>query len=118
MAKWSLVGMEKDHSKCTDCNLCLVHCQGGDSPQGGIKHRHDECHVCLNCEAACPEDVIKFRFLPGNRSVKTELVPDRRKALASVAAGAAFYALHRQSDAPAASTSAASSSVASGAPSA
>jgi polyferredoxin len=101
MSKWSLVGMEKDHTKCTDCNLCLVHCQGADSPQGGVKHRQDECHVCLNCEAACPEDVIKFRFLPNRRSETTDLVPDRRVALASIGAGAAFYVLHRQSDASA-----------------
>ncbi|HMR74854.1 MAG TPA: 4Fe-4S binding protein [Polyangiaceae bacterium] len=88
IARFSLFGMEKDHSKCTDCNLCLVHCQGADSPQGGVKHRQDECHMCLNCEAACPEDVIKFRFLPNRKSevVKPDLT--RRTALASTAAGA------------------------------
>ncbi|MBI2388851.1 MAG: 4Fe-4S binding protein, partial [Deltaproteobacteria bacterium] len=102
MSKFSVVGMEKDHGKCTDCNLCLVHCQGADSPQGGVKHRQDECHMCMNCEAACPEDVIKFRFFPNRKSEKTDLVPERRTALASVAAGAAFYVLHRQSDASAA----------------
>ncbi|MEZ4221888.1 MAG: 4Fe-4S binding protein [Polyangiaceae bacterium] len=88
VARFSLFGMEKDHAKCTDCNLCLVHCQGADSPQGGVKHRQDECHMCLNCETACPEDVIKFRFLPNRRSetVKPDLT--RRTALASTAAGA------------------------------
>ncbi len=102
MAKYAVFGMEKDHAKCTDCNLCIVHCQGADSPQGGVKWRQDECHMCLNCENACPEDVIKFRFLPNRKSQKTELVPERRTALASAAAGAAFYVLHRQSDASAA----------------
>jgi len=88
ISRFALFGMEKDHSKCTDCNLCLVHCQGADSPQGGVKHRQDECHMCLNCESACPEDVIKFRFLP-NRGGTTS-VPDleRRTVLASAAAGA------------------------------
>ncbi|HEY6726140.1 MAG TPA: 4Fe-4S binding protein [Polyangiaceae bacterium] len=87
IARFSLFGMEKDHSKCTDCNLCLTHCQGADSPQGGVKHRRDECHVCFNCEAACPEDVIKFRFFPGLRS--EVLKPDltRRTVMASTAAG-------------------------------
>ncbi len=33
-ARFALFGMEKDHAKCTDCNLCLVHCQGADSPGG------------------------------------------------------------------------------------
>ena len=101
-AKFAVFGMEKDHAKCTDCNLCLVHCQGADSPQGGVKWRQDECHMCLNCESACPEDVIKFRFLPGWKSRATNLVPERRTAMASVAMGAAFYALHRQSDSSAA----------------
>lgn len=97
-ARFSLFGMEKDHAKCTDCNLCLVHCQGADSPQGGVKHRQDECHMCLNCEAACPEDVIKFRFLPGRRSSVT--VPDigRRTAIASAAAGAALIPAARVAD--------------------
>jgi polyferredoxin len=87
-ARFALFGMEKDHAKCTDCNLCLVHCQGADSPQGGVKHRRDECHMCLNCENACPEDVIKFRFLPGLKSISPKLDLGRRTALASVAGGA------------------------------
>ena len=97
-ARFALFGMEKDHAKCTDCNLCLVHCQGADSPQGGVKHRQDECHVCLNCEDACPEDVIKFRFLPSRRSAI--LAPDvgRRTAIASAAAGAALIPAARVAD--------------------
>jgi polyferredoxin len=89
-SRWALVGMEKDHAKCTDCNLCLVHCQGADSPQGGVKWRQDECHMCMNCETACPEDVIKFRFLPNRKS--TIATPDiqRRTALAAAGAGALF----------------------------
>ena len=90
LSRFALFGMEKDHSKCTDCNLCLVDCQGADSPQGGVKHRQDECHGCLNCEVACPEDVIKFRFLPNLRSAQTAPDLDRRAVLGSVAAGAAL----------------------------
>jgi len=89
IARFSLVGMTKDHAKCTDCNLCLVHCQGADSPQGGVKHKQDECHVCLNCEAACPEDVIKWQFFPNLRSSNKLPNLKRRTVLASAAAGAA-----------------------------
>jgi polyferredoxin len=97
-ARFALFGMEKDHSKCTDCNLCLVDCQGADSPQGGVKWRQEECHMCMNCEAACPEDVIKFRFLPSRKSAST--VPDtgRRTAIASAAAGAALIPVARIAD--------------------
>lgn len=87
MSRFALFGMEKDHAKCTDCNLCLVHCQGADSPQGGVKHRQDECHMCFNCEAACPEDVIKFRFLPNLRSTIKKPGLDRRTVVATAAAG-------------------------------
>src|SRR5262249_48578042 len=97
-ARFALFGMEKDHAKCTDCNLCLVHCQGADSPQGGVKWRQDECHMCLNCETACPEDVIKFRFLPGRRSTISQPDPGRRTAIATAAAGAALLPATRVAD--------------------
>ncbi len=88
VSRFALFGMEKDHAKCTDCNLCLVNCQGADSPQGGVKHRQDECHMCLNCESSCPEDVIKFRFLPNRRSAVKKPDLTRRTVIASSAAGA------------------------------
>jgi len=97
-ARHALVGMEKNHARCTDCNLCLVHCQGADSPQGGVNWRQDECHVCLNCENACPEGVIRFRFLPGRESTTTRPDTRRRTALASVAAGATMVPLARSAD--------------------
>jgi len=100
LSRFSLLGMEKDHAQCTNCNLCLLHCQGADSPQGGVEHRQDECHVCFNCEAACPEDVIKFRFFP-NLS-RSRRGPDlkRRTVIASAAAGAAAVPSMRIADWP------------------
>ncbi|MCU0655954.1 MAG: 4Fe-4S binding protein [Polyangiaceae bacterium] len=97
-SRFALFGMEKDHAKCTDCNLCIVHCQGADSPQGGVKHRQDECHMCLNCENACPEDVIKFRFLPKRGSTIQKPDTDRRTALATAAAGAVAIPAMRIAD--------------------
>lgn len=88
LARVSPFGMTKTHSKCTDCNLCLVHCQGADSPQGGVKHVKDECHLCFNCEAACPEDVIKFGFFP-ERKDRAKVSLERR----TVATSAGFAAL-------------------------
>ncbi|TKD09185.1 4Fe-4S binding protein [Polyangium fumosum] len=97
-ARFALFGMEKDHAKCTDCNLCIVHCQGADSPQGGVKWRQDECHMCLNCENACPEDVIKFRFLPTRKSTISKPDTGRRTAIASAAAGAVVIPAMRIAD--------------------
>jgi polyferredoxin len=98
-ARFALFGMEKDHAKCTDCNLCLVNCQGADSPQGGVKWRQDECHMCMNCETACPEDVIKFTFLPNRKSAVTSPDTERRTALAAVGVGALLLPANRISDA-------------------
>ncbi|MFO0617072.1 MAG: 4Fe-4S binding protein [Polyangiaceae bacterium] len=97
-SRFAIVGMEKDHAKCTDCNLCLVHCQGADSPQGGVKWRQDECHMCMNCETACPEDVIKFRFFPKKTSTVSKPDTDRRATLATAAAGAALLPVARVAD--------------------
>jgi polyferredoxin len=97
-SRFGLLGMQKDHAKCTDCNLCLAHCQGADSPQGGVKWHQDECHMCLNCEAACPEDVIKFGLLPSRRSTVTEPDTVRRTALAAAGAGALFVPAARVAD--------------------
>jgi polyferredoxin len=97
-SRFALFGMTKDHAKCTDCNLCLVNCQGADSPQGGVKWRQDECHMCMNCENACPEDVIKFTFLPNRRSAVMAPDTERRTALAAVGAGAVFLPAARVAD--------------------
>ncbi|RLB65873.1 MAG: ferredoxin [Deltaproteobacteria bacterium] len=97
-SRFALFGIEKTHDNCTDCDRCLRHCQGADSPQGGVKWRQDECHMCLNCEAACPEDVIKFRFLPNYLSRQGAPDTQRRTALASAAAGAVLIPVLRAAD--------------------
>jgi polyferredoxin len=99
-SRFALVGMRKDHEKCTDCNLCLVHCQGADNPQGGVKHERAECHLCFNCEAACPEDVIHFQFLPSLKDVQKLPDLNRRTVLASTGFAAMGIAGFRIGDWP------------------
>ncbi len=55
--------------------------------------------MCMNCENACPEDVIKFTFLPNRRSAITAPDTQRRTALASIGAGAMFLPAARVADA-------------------
>lgn len=98
LARFALFGMVKDHARCTDCGKCVSHCQGACSPQGGVKWRQDECHMCMSCEAACPEGVIAFRFLPNRSSATVKPDTDRRTAVASAAAGAALLPLTRVAD--------------------
>lgn len=100
LSRFAIFGMEKDHSKCTDCNLCLTDCQGADSPQGGVKHQREECHLCFNCEAACPEDVIRFRFFPGLRSLQDRPDLARRSTLLAASAGALTVPMARVANWP------------------
>jgi polyferredoxin len=94
-ARFSIFGMEKHPSLCTDCNKCALNCQGGDDPQPGYTWRQSECHLCLNCVADCPEAGISFRFFPGREH--TRPTPDiaRRTVLASMAGGLAAVPLFR-----------------------
>ncbi|MCL2824588.1 MAG: 4Fe-4S binding protein [Polyangiaceae bacterium] len=87
LSRFSLFGLQKREHKCTNCNLCLLHCQGADSPQGGVKWRQDECHMCLNCESGCPEKALKMRFLPSRSQTETKPDIERRTAVAATAAG-------------------------------
>lgn len=98
LSRFSLVGMRKREERCTHCNKCLLHCQGADSPQAGVPWRQDECHLCLNCEASCPEGVIRFGWLPSRQGTRTTPDTQRRTALASAAAGAVLVPLLRASD--------------------
>jgi ferredoxin len=54
--------------------------------------------MCMNCENACPEDVIKFTFLPNRKSTVTARHP-APNALAAVGAGAMFLPAARVADA-------------------
>ncbi len=95
LSRWSLLGLEKHPAQCGDCNRCLLNCQGGDDPIPGARWRKAECHLCFNCVGDCPESSIKFKFFPATPT--TIEAPDlkRRRAFASIAAGAAALPLFR-----------------------
>ena len=100
-SRFAIFGLQKDASTCTKCNKCLEHCQGADNPDVESKWRQAECHLCLNCQASCPEGSLSFRFFPNMG--KNEMGPastqkvdvTRRKVLASLAGGIALYPLLR-----------------------
>ena len=58
----SVLKLEKYPQKCTECNLCIKHCQGAASPKPGQDWETSECQVCFNCFNVCPEDALAFRF--------------------------------------------------------
>jgi MauM/NapG family ferredoxin protein len=87
ISRLSIVRMRKNNARCTWCGKCMVLCQGGSSPEGGVKWREPECLLCLNCQAVCPEEVMSFEFL-GVRDA-AEYSPDitRRSLITSLGAG-------------------------------
>lgn len=109
-SRYSLFGLKKDESTCTHCEKCLMHCQGADNPDIGYRWRQAECHLCLNCQASCPEKSLSFCFFPDQADTKTNpaATPNvditRRKVLASLAGGIALYPLLRSGDAFAVNT--------------
>jgi polyferredoxin len=96
-SRWSILGLSKKPEHCNDCNRCLMHCQGGDDPIGGVPWRRAECHLCLNCVDECPDHALAFQFFPASASVDG---PDlrRRKLLGAVVAGAAIVPLARSTN--------------------
>ncbi|MBU1320224.1 MAG: 4Fe-4S binding protein [candidate division Zixibacteria bacterium] len=100
LSRWSILGMEKCHENCTDCNLCLKYCQGGDDPIANTPWRKADCHLCLNCQAVCPENVIKFKLFPKDALDQVNPAPDitRRKVAASILGGAVAVPLMRSGD--------------------
>ncbi len=93
VSRWSVFGLVKNPEHCNDCNRCLLRCQGGDDPAGGVPWHQPECHLCLNCVDECPENSLRFKFFPTQKTVGTNL--QRRKVLTGLAAGVALVPLVR-----------------------
>ncbi|MGB8259807.1 MAG: 4Fe-4S binding protein [Terracidiphilus sp.] len=94
VSRWSILGLHKDNGTCDKCSRCLLNCQGGDDPIGGVPWRKSECLMCMNCVGACPHSSLEFRFF---RKEKEVISPDlgRRKTLTGLAAGAVAVPLMR-----------------------
>lgn len=61
LSRFSLFRINRDVSKCTDCNLCLDRCEGASDPHR--KLRVSECLACMNCLDDCPEDALGFTMM-------------------------------------------------------
>ena len=104
-SRYAIFGLQKSQTACDQCNLCLLHCQGADNPNVGDRWRQSECHLCLNCQAACPQGALSFKFFPEHETSKGNPAPTqkvditKRKAVASVVGGLALFATLRSGDA-------------------
>jgi MauM/NapG family ferredoxin protein len=71
-ARWSLLS-RRVSAGCNDCGLCRRQCAMRAIPDEGHDTRYADCHMCLECESACPRGAISFRFgaLSGMRWQRT-----------------------------------------------
>jgi polyferredoxin len=90
LSRYSLFRINRDVTKCTDCNLCLTHCEGAADPQSMV--RKSECFSCMNCIDDCPEDALQFTMIGLDRKQVVE-APDisrRRLVFAGITGLLAF----------------------------
>jgi len=90
LSRFSLFRINRDVHKCTDCNLCLLRCEGAADPQGKV--RQSECFSCMNCIDDCPEDALSFS-VRGLDTKQVEPAPDvsRRRWVFAGVAGVLAY---------------------------
>ena len=93
-SRFSILRLEKYEEKCTQCNLCLKHCQGAASPRPDQTWETAECLMCFNCHHVCPEDALAFRF---GWTPKLTQKPDigKRAVLGGLCAGLSLPLLGR-----------------------
>ncbi|MEM9490258.1 MAG: 4Fe-4S dicluster domain-containing protein [Myxococcota bacterium] len=80
ISRFSLFRIDRDVTKCTDCDLCLRRCEGASDPQSAL--RKSECFVCFNCIDDCPEDALSYRMAP--LPIKDRIVGSIKKGTATL----------------------------------
>ena len=103
-SRYGLYGLTKDENLCTNCGRCRAACPGASNPHPEDRWLRSECHVCFNCQEACPEGALKFKFQPLSPQPRPSPLapvdgPDlgRRTVLASLAGGLTLFGLGRVS---------------------
>lgn len=87
--------IERDPHKCTNCDRCLLHCEGACDPHALL--RKAECFLCFNCIEDCPERALSFTFLPPKGHEVAGIDIPRRRAIFAAVAGVLFYPFVRAS---------------------
>ena len=86
IASKSVFRINRIVEKCTDCDLCLLRCEGASDPQAQV--RQAECFSCMNCIDDCPENALEFTAL---RQDRNQVLPypdlSRRKVVFAGALG-------------------------------
>ena len=59
-SRWNVGKLQVDMEKCTECNLCTLHCETQANPYPNEEWRSSECVYCYTCAAICPTNAITF----------------------------------------------------------
>jgi polyferredoxin/NAD-dependent dihydropyrimidine dehydrogenase PreA subunit len=86
-SRFSILRLEKDRERCTNCKLCTETCQGAASPRPGQDWENAECLMCFNCLDSCPEDALSFRLTWSSPRLNKGPNMGRRAVLAGLLAG-------------------------------
>ncbi|MFC2169032.1 4Fe-4S binding protein [Acidobacteriota bacterium] len=78
-SRWNIIKLKIDPQKCTECNLCTIHCQTQADPFPNEKWKSSECVYCYTCSAICPTSAIGFPL--GIEPAKIETVNLSRRKL-------------------------------------
>jgi len=90
LSRFALFRIDRDVTKCTDCDLCLKGCEGAADPQAAL--RKSECFVCFNCIDDCPEDALSFKLTPA--PIKDRIVGSLREGTAMLFGRKVISKLH------------------------
>jgi polyferredoxin len=89
-SRFALFRIDRDVTKCTDCDLCLKGCEGAADPQAAL--RKSECFVCFNCIDDCPEDALSFKLTPA--PIKDRIVGSIKEGTATLFGRKVISKLH------------------------
>jgi ferredoxin len=95
LARWNLVKVRVDKTKCTECRACALHCQTQAAPFPNNEWRPRECVYCYTCSVRCPSGAIGFPLTL--RAAAPKPVDVRRRWLLGGALGLAAVPLFRVS---------------------
>ncbi len=96
LSRWNLVKVRIDKEKCTECQVCTLHCQTQATPFPNNDWQPGECVYCYSCAANCPTKAISFPFRAYPAETKGIDIP-RRKWLFSAGISLALIPLFRMS---------------------
>ena len=80
-------------NNCNACNLCLLTCRGAAQPIDSDKWQREECVLCWNCQAICPQQTPRFQWSMPWKQNRARLSLERRQLLFSAFSGLIFIPL-------------------------